>query len=291
MVVGAEIKNVDMENEQKNIYQEISTKLGVDAESIAKIESGELSLDDYANSYFSNYENNLKARIGKQIESEKTSEAFAKAYGKAEKTLSDLFGLDSNKYAEIDKSERFSTMVSDIKKMTDEKLKSFESADSQKLAQLTEQLNQANALLKQKETEKETAIAEIRNEIAAKENAAIVQKKRNELIESVKDARLTPKEMKAILNFEMTENGFNFEIDSTGEIWMTKDGTRVQNPKRATENLTFKTFFEMVAAENTFTALSKGTKTETPQIDFGKNPNTDKIAPQFLKFIQENGIG
>jgi transcriptional regulator with XRE-family HTH domain len=150
MVVGAEIKNVDMENEQKNIYQEISTKLGVDPESIAKIESGELSLDDYANSYFSNYENNLKARIGKQIESEKTSEAFAKAYGKAEKTLSDLFGLDSNKYAEIDKSERFSTMVSDIKKMTDEQLKSFESADSQKLAQLTEQLNQANALLKQK---------------------------------------------------------------------------------------------------------------------------------------------
>lgn len=285
-----QIIGVAGDDDEPNVYQKLVNKLGIDSEIVSKLEAGELDLDAAANSYFSNYESNLKSRLMPELESNAMSEAFGKAYGKAEKTILDTFGLDASKYADIDKKDRFTTIVSDLKELQQEKIKGFESADSQKLAQLTQQLEEANRLIRQKETEAEQRINELKSEYTKKEHAAIVSKKENDLISGFENSRLAPKEMRFMLRGHMRENGFETEIDTDGKVWIVKNGTRVPNPNRQTENLTFETFFDIVATEFEFKKKSNGTERAPGAVKLEGNPNLDKMPPQYLKYLRENGL-
>jgi hypothetical protein len=286
----ATIKGVFGDGDEPTIEQKIISKLGVDADAIAKIQAGELDVDTYAKTYFSNYESNLKSRLMPELESSAMSEAFGKAYGKAEKTILDTFGLDAQKYAEIDKKDRFSTIVSDIKKLQEEKINGFQSADAQKLAQLTQQLEQANALVRQKELEAEERINALKSEYTQKEHAAIVSKKENDLINGFENSRFGAKEMRFMLRGYMNENGFGTEIDQDGNIWIVKNGTRVPNPNRQTENLKLETMFEIVSNEFEFKKKSNGGERPAGAFKLEGNPNFDKMPPQFKKYMQENGL-
>jgi hypothetical protein len=286
----AKIKGVFGDGDEPSLEQKIISKLGVTAEDISKIQSGELDLDSYTQTYFSNYESNLKSRLTPELQQNAMSEAFGKAYGKAEKTILDTFGLDSNKYAEIDKKERFSTIVSDIKKLQEERINGFESADAQKLAQLTQQLEQANSLVRQKEQDAAAQLDALRSEYTQKENAAIVSKRENDLINGFENSRLGAKEMRFMIRGYMNENGYNTEIDTDGNIWIVRNGTRVPNPNRHTENLKLESMFEIVAKEFQFAKQSNGAERPAGAIKLEGNPNIDKLPPQYLKYMQENGL-
>ena len=283
-------KGVFGDENEPTIEQKLIQELGIVANAIEKIKGGELDLKSYAESYFQNYESTLKSRLLPELESAAMSEAFGKAYGKAEKTILDVFGLDSAKYAEIDKKERFSTIVSDLKSLQQQRIDGFESADAQKLAQLTQQLEQANALVRKTETEAERRLNELKSQYTQKEHAAIISKKENDLITGFENPRLGAKEMRFMVRGYMNENGFGTEIDQDGNVWIVKNGTRVPNPNRKTENLKLESMFEIVATEFEFAKKSKGAERPAGAIKLEGNPNIDKLPPQYIKYMQENNL-
>jgi hypothetical protein len=110
---------------------------------------------------------------------------------------------------------------------------------------------------------------------------------RGSLVESVKNARLAPKEMRAILESEIRERGLDFEIDSDNNIWVNKDGNRVKHPSKPTENLKYETLFEIIAAEYNFEKQSNGGQTKSFEID---DKAKSGMHPARLKYLQENGM-
>jgi len=75
---------------------------------------------------------------------------------------------------------------------------------------------------------------------------------RNKLVESIKNPRLTTKEMRAVFEADVRENGYTFELDQDNNVWVNKDGNRVKHPLKPTENLKYETLFEIVSTENNF---------------------------------------
>ena len=272
-------------------FKTVVEKLGFDAETLAKIESNEITVDEAVTVYVSKIEKTTAERLAKQIEESKTSELFASAYSKAEKTLAENFGVDLKKYETVEKKDRLKHLVSDLKNQQAEMIenlkKEYTSADAQKLQQLTQQLELANAKL----SEKERLMAEAIQAEQTKFNEYLknqqIEKVRNGLIENIKDARLEPKHMRAIFDAELSERGYSLELDGDGNIWINKDGNRVKHPAKPTENLTYQTLFEIVAAENNFSKMSNGEPVKTFPID---NENKDAMHPARLKYLREKGM-
>jgi len=266
-------------------------KLGFDNETLSKIENNEVTIDDAVTGYVSKLERTVQERIGKQIEESKSAELFGAAYAKTEKQIADAFAIDLKKYESVDKKDRFKTIVSDLKNSqleTLEKLKQeYTSADAQKLQQLTQQLELANAKLSEKEMIMQQAIKEEQSKFQSYIKNQQIEKVRGSLVESVKNARLTPKEMRAIFEAEVRERGLDFEIDTDGYIWVNKDGNRVKHPTKPTENLKYETLFEIVAAEYSFEKQSNGNTTKSFEID---EKTKTGIHPARLKYMQDNGL-
>jgi len=266
-------------------------KLGFDNETLSKIENNEVTIDDAVTGYVSKLERTVQERIGKQIEESKSAELFGAAYAKTEKQIADAFAIDLKKYESVDKKDRFKTIVSDLKNSqleTLEKLKQeYTSADAQKLQQLTQQLELANAKLSEKEMIMQQAIKEEQSKFQSYIKNQQIEKVRGSLVESVKNARLTPKEMRAIFEAEVRERGLDFEIDADGYIWVNKDGNRVKHPTKPTENLKYETLFEIVSAEYSFEKQSNGNTTKSFEID---EKTKTGIHPARLKYMQDNGL-
>lgn len=266
-------------------------KLGVDSDTLSKLEKQEISLDDAVSGYVSKIEKTVEERLAKQIEETKSSELFASAYAKTEKQIADAFGLDLKKYETVDKKERFKTIVTDLKTLQTEsieKLKNeYSTADAQKLQQLTQQLELANAKLTEKEREMLEKIEQERSFHKNFVKTQQIEKVRTGLIESVKNARLQPKEMRAVLDAEIRERGFDFEIDADGNIWVNKENQRVKNPSKPTENLKYETLFEMIAAEYSFEKQSNATERKVFELD---EKVKDGMHPARLKYLQEKGM-
>jgi len=266
-------------------------KLGFDNETLSKIENNEVTIDDAVTGYVSKIERTVQERLGKQIEESKSAELFGAAYAKTEKQIADAFAIDLKKYEAVDKKDRFKTIVSDLKNSqyeTIEKLKQeYTSADAQKLQQLTQQLELANAKLSEKEMIMQQAIKEEQSKFQSYIKNQQIEKVRGSLVESVKNARLTPKEMRAIFEAEVRERGLDFEIDADGYIWVNKDGNRVKHPTKPTENLKYETLFEIVAAEYSFEKQSNGNTTKSFEID---EKTKTGIHPARLKYMQDNGL-
>ena len=266
-------------------------KLGIEPELILKLEANEISLDDAVSGYVSKFEKTIADRLGKQIEEAKSAELFGAAYAKTEKQIADAFGIDLKKYEPVDKKDRFKTIVSDLKNQQIEMLEKlkmeYTSADAQKLQQLTQQLELANAKLTEKEMLMQQAIKEEQGKFQNYIKNQQIDKVRGSLVESVKNARLAPKEMRAILEAEIRERGFDFEIDPDNNIWVNKDGNRVKHPSKPTENLRYETLFEIIAAEYNFEKQSNGGQQKSFEID---EKTKSGIHPARLKYLQENGM-
>jgi hypothetical protein len=266
-------------------------KLGFDNETLSKIEKNEINVDEAVTGYVSKLEKTVQERIAKQVEETKSAELFGAAYAKTEKQIADAFGIELKKYEALDKKDRFKTIVSDLKnsqvEMIEKLKQEYTSADAQKLQQLTQQLELANAKLTEKEMLMQQAIKEEQGKFQSYIKNQQIEKVRGSLVESVKNARLTPKEMRAIFEAEVRERGFDFEIDPDNNIWVNKDGNRVKHPSKPTENLKYETLFEIVAAEYSFEKQSHGNTTKSFEID---EKTKTGIHPARLKYMQENGL-
>jgi hypothetical protein len=266
-------------------------KLGFDNETLSKIENNEVTIDEAVTGYVSKLERTVQERIAKQVEESKSAELFGAAYAKTEKQIADAFGIELKKYESVDKKDRFKTIVSDLKnsqvEMIEKLKQEYTSADAQKLQQLTQQLELANAKLSEKEMIMQQAIKEEQSKFQSYIKNQQIEKVRGSLVESVKNARLTPKEMRAIFEAEVRERGLDFEIDADGYIWVNKDGNRVKHPTKPTENLKYETLFEIVAAEYSFEKQSNGNTTKSFEID---EKTKTGIHPARLKYMQDNGL-
>lgn len=262
-------------------------KLGFDADTLTKIEKNELSVDDAVNGYVSKIEKTTADRLAKQIEDAKMPEIYSSVYAKTEKALAEEFGLDVKQYETVDKKERLKTMIADLKKKQSEAIentkKEFTSADAQKLQQLTQQLEMANSKLSEKEQLMQAAILAEQNKLKDYIKNQHIEKVKSGLIESVKDARLEPKVMRAVIEAEMAEKGYTTEIDADGNIWINKDGNRVKHPAKPTENLKYETLFEIIATENSFSKKSNGGEGGKVIID---DKAAQNVHPNFIKHIQ-----
>jgi transcriptional regulator with XRE-family HTH domain len=267
-------------------------KLGIDNEMLSKIEAGQLQVDDVVTSYVSQVEKSVSDRIAKQIEEQKKTELFGAAYAKTEKQLADEFGVDLSKYESIDKRDRYKSIIKDLKQsqieMVENIKKEYSSADAQKLQQLTQQLELANAKLNESERNSDQRVLAEQQKFQDYIKNQQIDGIRNKLVEGIKNPRLNPKEMRAVFEAEVREKGFTFEMDADGNIWVNKDGNRVKHPQKATENLKYETLFEMVSNENNFTRQSNAS--EPQKFVFNDEKTKDGLHPARLKYLQERNL-
>ena len=267
-------------------------KLGFDPETLDKLSKNELPIDDAVNGYVSRIEKSVTERLSRQIEEQKKTELFGAAYAKTEKQLADEFQLDLTKYDSVDKRDRYKTILKDLKQsqyeMVEKLKQEYTTADQQKLQQLTQQLELANAKLnEEKRTAQELVMAE-QNKFKDYLRNQQIDGIRNKLVESIKNPRLTPKEMRAVFEADVRENGYTFELDQDNNVWVNKDGNRVKHPMKPTENLKYETLFEIVSIENNFIKQSNATDNTTKFVFEEKSK--DGIHPARLKYLQERGL-
>jgi hypothetical protein len=266
---------------------ELATKLGIDESDLAKIESGELSIDDYATSYHKKYEETLKPRFKKEIEDAVMPDAYGRAWGKVEKMLSDEFGLSIDEFNDIPKNERTSKMLAKIKEVQKSELDKFKDMDAA-TKDAYAKLDLANELLQKSKSEKDAAVMEIKAEYSKKETKNAFENTITKKIASVENPALDAEFMESVVLGRIQKLGYKYEAEN-GTIWLTQNGVRVANPNRATENLTLATFFDIIAAEKNFTKASNGPAG-------GGRPNTDatpvkttNMHPNFIKKHKELG--
>lgn len=267
-------------------------KLGFDPETLDKLSKNELPIDDAVNGYVSRIEKSVTERLSRQIEEQKKTELFGAAYAKTEKQLAEEFQLDLTKYDSVDKRDRYKTILKDLKQsqyeMVEKLKQEYTTADQQKLQQLTQQLELANAKLnEEKRTAQELVQAE-QNKFKDYLRNQQIDGIRNKLVESIKNPRLTPKEMRAVFEADVRENGYTFELDQDNNVWVNKDGNRVKHPMKPTENLKYETLFEIVSIENNFIKQSNATDNTTKFVFEEKSK--DGIHPARLKYLQERGL-
>jgi hypothetical protein len=267
-------------------------KLGFDPETLDKLSKNELPIDDAVNGYVSKIEKSVTERLARQIEEQKKTELFGAAYAKTEKQLADEFQLDLTKYDSVDKRDRYKTILKDLKQnqfeMVEKLKQEYTTADQQKLQQLTQQLELANAKLNEKERMMQDAIMQEQNKFKDYLKNNQIDGIRNKLVESIKNPRLTPKEMRAVFEADVRENGYTFELDQDNNVWVNKDGNRVKHPLKPTENLKYETLFEIVSSENNFVKQSNATDNTTKFVFEEKSK--DGIHPARLKYLQERGL-
>jgi hypothetical protein len=266
-------------------------KLGFDPETLDKLSKNELPIDDAVNGYVSKIEKSVTERLARQIEEQKKTELFGAAYAKTEKQIADEFQLDLSKYDTVDKKDRYRTILKDLKQqqfdMVEKLKQEYTTADQQKLQQLTQQLELANAKLNEKERMMQDAIMQEQNKFKDYLKNNQIDGIRNKLVESIKNPRLTPKEMRAVFEADVRENGYTFELDQDNNVWVNKDGNRVKHPLKPTENLKYETLFEIVSTENNFVKQSNAS--DTTKFVF-EEKSKDGIHPARLKYLQERGL-
>lgn len=267
-------------------------KLGFDPETLDKLSKNELPIDDAVNGYVSKIEKSVTERLARQIEEQKKTELFGAAYAKTEKQLAEEFQLDLSKYESVDKRDRYKTILKDLKQsqieMVEKLKQEYTTADQQKLQQLTQQLELANAKLnEEKRLAQELVMAE-QNKFKDYLKNQQIDGLRNRLVENIKNPRLTPKEMRAVFEADVRENGYTFELDQDNNVWVNKDGNRVKHPLKPTENLKYETLFDIVAQENNFIKQSNASDNTTKFVFEEKAK--DGIHPARLKYLQERGL-
>jgi hypothetical protein len=267
-------------------------KLGFDPETLDKLSKNELPIDDAVNGYVSKIEKSVTERLARQIEEQKKTELFGAAYAKTEKQLAEEFQLDLSKYEAVDKRDRYKTILKDLKQsqyeMVEKLKQEYTTADQQKLQQLTQQLELANAKLNEEKRLAQELVMQEQNKFKDYLKNQQIDGLRNKLVENIKNPRLTPKEMRAVFEADVRENGYTFELDQDNNVWVNKDGNRVKHPLKPTENLKYETLFEIVSLENNF--IKQSNATDNNQKFVFEEKAKDGIHPARLKYLQERGL-
>ena len=206
--------------------------------------------------------------------------------------IADEFGLDLSKYETVDKRDRYKTILKDLKQsqieMVEKLKQEYTTADQQKLQQLTQQLELANAKLNEEKRLAQELVMQEQNKFKDYLKNQQIDGIRNKLVENIKNPRLTPKEMRAVFEADVRENGYTFELDQDNNVWVNKDGNRVKHPLKPTENLKYETLFEIVATENNF--IKQSNATDNNQKFVFEEKAKDGIHPARLKYLQERGL-
>ena len=268
--------------------QNLINSLGIDADALAKMEAGELNPQEYAKSFLTEYENTVKTRITNDLRGTLETEAFAKAYSKNEALLAKEFGLDLKEFEGVEKNQRTTAILAKIKDLQKLTIESIQNGDSQKVAQLTAQLEKAHAQYDADRQSWETEKQSIFDSYAQKEQQSMFQGTIDGLIDSFDESRFGKKEMRALFNMDLSEAGYVPEFDNeNGKIWLTKNGARVPHPKAATKNLDIVSFFELVAENNKFKKESNG-GSEKPVFEFKDKTGKQVVHPAKLKEMSGN---
>lgn len=266
---------------EENKIKNLVTKMGFNDEQLQKIETGEISIDDAVKERLSSIETSLKERIGSEVENSKKSEIFLAAHAKNEKLIADIFGLDYDKYKETEKDGRAKRMLEDALKAKKEEMKLLEEkyngADQQKVKELDAKyqrmLDEQKAMIEALQTEKEKAIIEAQNQVKGikKENA--ITEKKAQFLSGIKNPAFGQKQIDAIMAAEMMKYQFDVEETDKGiKVWvLDRDGKRVQNPKKPTENLAIESFFENIKEDYEMENKSNGGSNTSFELPNGNN--------------------
>jgi len=245
--------------------------LGMDLE---KIEKGELSVDDAIKMHIEKTEKAVSERIAKDVEVAEKGKIYAAVYTKAEKTAIEktakTFGLDSAKYDAMDKNGRLDAIIDDIVTAHAAKVKelqdSFTGVDQNALKELDGKYQKMLDALK---GEKDTALNELQKtnqDWESKFNSLkvgnMLEKKKAAFVASLKNPAFSQKHIDKLIEGELTKYGFDIEDAADGRTFVTVNGTKVQNPKKLSENLTVEDLFINIAEEFEFEKKSNGAGTD-----------------------------
>ena len=257
---------------------------GIDADALTKIEAGELDPKEFAQSHLSEYENNIKTRISSELESRIRGEEIAKAYGSTESFFTKEFGIDIKEFDGVEGAKRKDAIVKKIKTIQAQQLEAIKNNDGTLVAQLTKQLEDSNAALDQTKAHYEGEINNIKTSYQQKEQMQVFDNVVNGLITNFENPRKDKKDMLAVFKMELQEKGYKPEFDSAnGKIWLVKDGARIPNPNKQTQNLDINAFFEIVAAENNFKKESNAGAGDKTPLSFTNDKGDLKVHPNFIK--------
>jgi len=248
--------------------KELVNQIGIDADTLGKIESGELSPADYAKTFLTDFETNLKTRLGSELEKTIRAEETAKAYGSVETYFGKEFNIDLKELEGVEGAKRREAMAKKIKALQQQQLEAIQNGEGKAVAQLTKQLEDANAQLDQTKSNYELKIQEIQNGFQQKETQRVFEQNLRALVGSFENPRLEADIMQDAFESEMRREGYSFKLDTeNNKIWIFKDGAPVANPKKPTANLDLNSYFEIVAEKRKFKKESNG----------GANPKTIEL--------------
>jgi hypothetical protein len=265
----------------------LAEKLGITNEDLQKLEAGEVEVDAFASQFASKYEQNVSTRLKPEIEKTLKGSIYGEAFGMTEKRAAEEFGIDLAQYEQVEKTKRLETIFKDIKSQYETKLQELQGADSKKAGEAYKQLEDANTKIKQLEQKMQAEIEKVHSEYKAKEVQQKFENKLMSLIGSVENPLLSAKVMRAALVTELQENGYSYEFGDDGKVWLTKDGVRVRNSQRPTENLTIDDFFGQIAEANSFSKKSNGKPTGGGENGNGATEIPKGIHPNAAKRLAE----
>lgn len=263
--------------------KELANHIGIDADTLGKIESGEVNPADYAKTFLSDFETNLKTRIGSELEKNIRAEETAKAYGSVETYFGKEFGIDLKELEGVEGAKRRETIAKKIKALQQQQLEAIQNGEGKAVAQLTKQLEEANAQLDQTKNTYEAKIQEIQNSYQQKETQRVFEQNLRALVSGFENPRLESDIMQDAFESEMRREGYSFKLDAeNNKIWIFKDGAPVANPKKPTTNLDLNSYFEIVAEKRKFKKESNG-GTPAKTIELVGADGKPKAHPNFVK--------
>ena len=248
-------------------FKALLGNLGFSDDSLAKIEAGELSLEDAKGQYIQGFENSVRGRLGKEVEERKKAEIFKAVHSKNEKLVCEKLGLNYDDYKDTEDRGRVERILEDAAKKYNQQIEDvkgkFKGVDETKLKELE---NSYEKRLGETAKQYEERIAEIQNQL----NAELNQKKqiivdnyknsaRTNFLKSIENPAFDFPVMEKIVAFEAQKYGIDIEeVNGEKVAFMTKEGTKVAHPEKPQSNLTYKDFVEIVAKENNFVKVSNG---------------------------------
>ena len=279
--------------------KQLLLKLNFSPEQLEKLNSGEMSLEDAVKSYTENFENNVRSRIQSEVEEKKKKEIFLSVYSKNEKLIAEAFGLDYEKYKDLEQAGRTSKILSDAKEKHENTIKelknTYSSADQNKIKEVEDRwqkmLDENKALLEKAIKEKE----ELNLEWINKWNGREVSDYTTSNLKGLENAALSFEQMDAIIKAKQSEYSIVVEEKDGEKVgYMTKDGQKITDPKRPNENLTYSNFLLNTTEEFGFIKQSNGT--DNPKqfiLKGGEKTELQKkgLNPKFMEQVERVNKG
>lgn len=261
---------------EENKAAKLLQSLGFSADDLAKIEAGELSLEDAKSQYTQSFETSIRGRIQKEVEEKKKSEIFNAAHSKNEKLVCEKLGLNYDDYKDTEARGRVERILEDAAKkyqlQVEEVKNQFKGVDQDKLKEVE---NSYQKRLTETSEQYEARVNELQQQLDAELN----QKKqiivdnykssiKHNFLKSLENPAFDFDTMNKLVEFESQKYGIEIE-EVNGEkvaFMVNSDGAKVAHPKKPQANLTYKDYIEIIAEENKFVKVSNGGSGKTLEL-------------------------